>query len=1587
MVNSVLAGGKAVSDGDASLRDHVFDAGKGQSVKLLNHRSKFNCFNCDAISGSGNGKMYTDTDSGGRTEIITHINVKSHAGSHNPQQMEVKVDPGAESNCMPLRHFRTMFPHWCDSTGRPKHGVLGKSEAELEAYNGGAIIILGWVALHLQHIEKPEEWIPARFYVIDRGEEDCRTLISHSTSNWTGLIEVKCQNKAPIHKRQVYSVNRSDSSNQDTVVEDVSLQPQTSNSVPEGTSERKKSVRATRRKHHKKTLHSRPREMTGQQSNPPSQTPSDKQKKAQSSESENSVLKGPVQSRQAKTVRKKLKLGPKRKSEPRTLTRTVQIDGKTITRTYYQPPEDMDIYEHAGKGILKCVTNAERTIKVPTDEDLPGSREAPIWHNPLTTKITSVEQLRDLYPNSFDRLGSLEGEYEIKMDPSVPPVRLARRKVPIESKEPIEKAIQRLVEMDIIVKVIEPTDWISASTWPRKPDGTARCCLDPKPLNKGIIRECHKPMTVEEIAHQMTGAKKFTKTDATKAFWQCHLTRRSSFLTTFHTHIGRFRFLRMPFGAKMSQDVFQMKMDLILEECPGVIGIHDDFVIYAIDDEDHDANLINYLNVCQKRGLVLNGKKLELKRDKVSFFGAEYSAKGMHPCPKKIQGLTEMTPPGDKQQLNSYLGMITWMSNHIPNLSHHTEPLRAMTKQDAEFVWDDNANKSFQTLKALLVKAHNNPLRYFDRTKPVTVQADASMRGLGAALVQGEKPVAFASRSLTDAESRYANIERELLAIVFACKRFDTYILGREAVTVETDHKPLEMIQLKDLNVAPKRLTRMLLELQRYNITIKYRPGKEMQLADAMSRCPARTQFSPVKLDLRVDHVAFKKTWIEQCKQATEVDPILSTVYQVVLRGWPSSRRHVPRIAKRYWDFRDELSIDDGLLLKGPCIVIPSELREQYLERLHHGHLSASKVQKNAKRTVYWTGIDADILDYTRRCQTCIKQSRPHREPLQQHTVPERPWQDIAMDHFEFKSVKYLLVCDRFSKFPYCFRTGDTKFTSLRDHLINLFAVEGAPERVQTDNGPPFFGEEFKALMTSYGIEYYTSSPNYAPSNGFIERQVQSVKRCMVKALELKKPLLFALADLRATAIDDGLPSPAEILHGRNMTTGRPVSIDMANVRERLIQRQLRQKAHFDKHHGVKEQRHLVTGEEVYFSGSNNEMFYATVVGTSDTDRSYDVRDVNGRVWRRNRSHLRPKSYDIPSFPRNMVLTGPSLDVVPGTARVESQIVGEDPVMHAANNQALRELQGSRSKSSISGPCSLISERPKQFSKTVKRMQSTSNSVPSGPNISQKHNTAVRSVVDTSPKVPLKSALKQTKMTRFSDRPTVHPIPARSKRARRCKHTDGGMYDPDYEAIITIEPSSEEPSPAQDQVIVQEDAETETLSEVGAIDTDDTQGEPVSDELVAPQVDIVPPFPTLADVNGPIEPSSPPPAEVTSSPPRTPMATVDVSSPLTEESHPATPLTEASHPGSALTDDHHPPTEVSPPERTPRTSPSTSATPSTSASTSTSYITNMEHGRWPHTQRCDQEAIKISREDCIQGYQGNYYTIKARARGIAKRKI
>ena len=650
-------------------------------------------------------------------------------------------------------------------------------------------------------------------------------------------------------------------------------------------------------------------------------------------------------------------------------------------------------------------------------------------------------------------------------------------------------------------------------------------------------------------------------------------------------------------------------------------------VIFGVDQQDHDPNLINLLNACQKEGLVLNSKKLELRRERVTFFRAEYSAQGMHPDPKKVQGITEITVPTDKQQLQSFLGMVDYMGTFIPNLSHHTELLRAMLKKDNIFHWEEQQTRSFQQVKTLIAKANTTPLRYYDRNLPVTVQVDASLRGLGACLIQQHKGkdqlIAFASKSLMDAETRYANIERELLAIVFACQRFSTYLLGRSFIA-ESDHKPLEMIAMKNLANAPPCLQRMLLELQRYNVTIKYQPGKEMQLANALSRCPARAS-QEIKLDMRVDYIAFMKPWIEKLKDSTQRDPILATVYQLTQQGWPHQRRHVPRLARRYWDFRDELSTDDGMLLKGPRLIIPAELQEEYLSRLHEGHLSASKVQENAKQHMYWTGIDADIEDYTKRYQECIKKSQVAKEPLQPHDIPEGPWRKLGIDYFAFDGNSYVLICDYFSKFPFLYRA-KTSFWSLRDRLIDLFSIEGYPDEIVSDNGPPFQSKEFAKFLSGLGIKHTTSSPGYPRSNGFIEWHIQTVKNMLSKSSNTQS-FQEVLADLRTTRIGMGLPSPAEIL----LTTRAQAEINIKAIRSVLQERQLKMTLDHDTSRRARKARPLVVGERCHVLGPGNKWIDAFITGITDSGRSYETQvEATGGQLTRNRSHIRPRSPDIP---------------------------------------------------------------------------------------------------------------------------------------------------------------------------------------------------------------------------------------------------------------------------------------------------------------------------------------------------------------------
>ncbi len=440
-------------------------------------------------------------------------------------------------------------------------------------------------------------------------------------------------------------------------------------------------------------------------------------------------------------------------------------------------------------------------------------------------------------------------------------------------------------------------------------------------------------------------------------------------------------------------------------------------------------------------------------------------------------------------------------------------------------------------------------LSYFDPEKQTVLQVDASQRGIGAVLMQDGKPIAYASKSLTDTETRYANIERELLAVVFGCERFHTYVYGT-SFRVISDHKPLEMIIQKPLKSAPPRLQRMLLRLQPYDLTIRYRPGKEVPVPDALSRLSS-AQSNHIELDMEVHFVHFSAEKVNLIQSATAKDSTLCTLRDTIIKGWPPRIKDLPRDLQPYWSFRDEMSVEDGIILKGERVVIPAAVQAYTLEKLHEGHQGTVKTRLRAKDTVYWVGIDKDIETRTKSCATCQEYHRSQaKEPLMQHEIPTRPWQVLGTDLFYFGGNTYLIIADYYSKF---FVTRIIASPCTSQNVVSVtkevFAEYGIPDKVIGDNGPQYDSEAYRAFTRSWGVTHVTSSPHHPQSNRFIERTIQSVKNTLKKAAASGKDLGMVLLCLQATPLDSTIPSPGELLFGRKLKTTLPQRIHYHDTR------------------------------------------------------------------------------------------------------------------------------------------------------------------------------------------------------------------------------------------------------------------------------------------------------------------------------------------------------------------------------------------------------------------------------------------------------
>ena len=314
--------------------------------------------------------------------------------------------------------------------------------------------------------------------------------------------------------------------------------------------------------------------------------------------------------------------------------------------------------------------------------------------------------------------------------------------------------------------------------------GKIRICLDPRDLNKAIQRSKYQMPTLEEVLPRLSKAKVFTTLDAKDAFYQIGLDEASSKKTTFWTSFGRYRYLRMPFGISLAPKEFEHRLHEQLSGLDRVEILRDDILVAGYGDTqeeaeaNHDQNLRKLLDRARKVNLKLNSKKMNLKKQQVKFMGHVITKDGLKPDPDKVKAVKNMPKPTCKQKALSLLGFINYLAKFLPKLSEVAQPLRDLTRANAQFIWSRQHDKAFEDMKKLVVQ--HPVLKYYDVSEEVTLQCDASERGLGATLMQKGQPVAFASRTLSTTEQRYAQIEKECLAIVFGCEKFSQYISRRE---------------------------------------------------------------------------------------------------------------------------------------------------------------------------------------------------------------------------------------------------------------------------------------------------------------------------------------------------------------------------------------------------------------------------------------------------------------------------------------------------------------------------------------------------------------------------------------------------------------------------------------------------------------------------------------------------------------------------------------------------------------------------------------------------------------------------------------
>ena len=909
-------------------------------------------------------------------------------------------------------------------------------------------------------------------------------------------------------------------------------------------------------------------------------------------------------------------------------------------------------------------------------------------------KPLSKEVVLAAYSDLFQGIGTFPTPpYKFNLKKDAKPARHAPRKVPIHLKEAFREEIDNLVELGILEPVEQPTDWVNSyvivekdvsidSSNSHSPNHTIkrklRICLDPRDLNEALEREPYYSRSVDEIIGRFHGAKVFTIVDMNKGYWMVVLHPDSRKLTTMALEHGRFQWTRLPMGTVVAADIFQRNLDSIYIGLPGVTGIADDMIIYGKDDLEHDENFLRFLEVTRKSNLRLNPSKLQFKKSSVHFFGHEWTSTGMKPDPAKIKAVTSMDFPEDKETMQSFLGMINFLNRFSPRLADLCGTLRDLCKANADYNPTQEHRQKFQAIK--MEFSTDIELPYFNPKAETILQTDASKKGVGAVLIQNGTPIYFASKALSTTEQNYQNLERETLGTIWGMERFHYFLYGKR-FKLQTDQKPLASIYKKHLIDISPRIQRLVYRSLPYDFHTEWIPGKDIPIADALSRVsPLREENGGIQLPIiHVNYITgnlpVPATQMERIKISSANDSTLNELRKFVADGWPHDKRSLPKPLQTYWTYRDEISLEDGLLLKSNRILIPESLRKETLEQIHEGHFGIDKCLLRARETVFWPGISKAVKEIVEKCGICQTNSTAQRHPANPSEIPPHPWHTLGTDLFYWKQQDFLVIGDYYSKYILVRRLPNSSSAAVIKELSMIFTEFGRPFILRSDNGPCYASKEFQDFLAYHGIQFVTSSPHYPQSNGFAEAMVKISKKQMDKSTQERKPWNSGLLEYRCTPLSGTLPSPLEILMNRKPRTNLPqmpghfqgIPTSSKFIRDELVKRQQAQFAnkplstdrtpvHLD----------FEPGQPVWVMEPNGKQWKpATIDRPADEPSSFFVKSQDHSIHRRTEAFIKPRASTASELPKETFGTLPSPSQAPLSQPTETPVPVPSPAKTA----------------------------------------------------------------------------------------------------------------------------------------------------------------------------------------------------------------------------------------------------------------------------------------------------------------------------------